>query len=294
VRTVGLISAMASIVFAGFVILPRVFVTTLHVPEQYATIQSAIDAAPRGGAVRIGPGIYAETLEITKALALTGAPDGATRVVAGDAATAVTVRNTRRVRIEGLAVVGGDVGVLIEESEAVQLVANRIVGARFAGIRLSRAQALIKGNDVRAGSGPYGMGIELANTMSRPESLISGNTVAGATHEGIILHNAHATIQGNVVTANGLRGVSISEMSMAKVSNNKIVGNADAGIHVVDHSMAEIAGNQIARVGPGPEGKAHGIRAFYYAEVMLGRDNLIELDLEDAVVASFGATVERR
>jgi len=96
------------------------------------------------------------------------------------------------------------------------------------------------------------------------------------------------------VTANGLRGVSISEMSMAKVSNNKIVGNADAGIHVVDHSMAEIAGNQIARVGPGPEGKAHGIRAFYYAEVMLGRDNLIELDLEDAVVASFGATVERR
>ena len=293
-RTAGLIFAVASILFAGFVILPELFVTTLQVPEQYATIQSAIDAAPDGAAVRIGPGSYAETLEIAKPLVLTGAPDGTTRVVAGEAGTAVTVRNTRRVRIEGLAVIGGDVGVLIEESEAVQLVANRIVGARFAGIRLSRAQALIKGNEVHAGIGPYGMGIELANTMSRPESLITDNTVVGATHEGIILHNAHATIQGNVVTANGLRGVSISEMSMAKVSNNKIVGNADAGIHVVDHSMAEIAGNKIARVGPGPEGKAHGIRAFYYAEVMLGRDNLIDLDLEDAIVASFGATVERR
>jgi len=294
VRTAGLIAAAASIAFGAVVVIPEALVTTLEVPERYATIQSAIDAAPDGGMVRVGPGNYAETLLIAKPLVLIGAPDAATRVLAGDAATGVTVRNTRRVRIERVVVVGGDVGVLVDESEAVQLVGNRIDGARFAGIRLSRAQALIKGNEVRAGSGPYGMGVELANTMSRPESLITGNTVAGARHEGIILHNAHATIQGNTVAENGLRGVSISEMSMATISKNKILGNADAGIHVVDHSMAEIAGNQIARVGPGPEGKAHGIRAFFYAEVMLGRDNVIELDPEDAIVASFGATVERR
>jgi parallel beta-helix repeat protein len=96
------------------------------------------------------------------------------------------------------------------------------------------------------------------------------------------------------VTSNGLRGVSINEMSMALVWKNKISDNADAGIHVMDSSMAEIDGNQISGVRPGPEGKADGIRAFYYAEVMLGRNNRIEIDPDHAIVATFGATVERR
>lgn len=293
-RTAGLLAAVASLAFGALIILPERFVPTVSVPEQYPTIQSAIEAVPDGTAIHVGPGRFLGALDIAKPLAIIGAPDGATRVDAGDAAAVITVRNTRRVRIEGLTVLGGDYGIVVEESDAVQLLANQVIGARFVGIRLSRAEALVKGNKVRAGTGPYGMGIELANTMSRPESLIAGNNVAGATHEGIILHNAHATIQGNTVTANGLRGVSINEMSMAMVWNNKIIDNADAGIHVMDSSMAEIDANQISGVRPGPEGKADGIRAFYYAEVMLGRNNRIEIDPEHAVVATFGATVERR
>ena len=204
------------------------------------------------------------------------------------------MHDTTRVRLEGLTIVGGDYGVLVQESDAVQILGGRVVGARFVGIRLSRAAALIQGNEIRAGTGPYGMGIELANTMSRAESVISGNVVAGATREGIILHNAHARIEANTVTGNGLRGVSINEMSMAMIVKNEIIDNADAGINVMDSSMAEVDQNRIAGVRPGPEGHADGIRAFYYAEVMLGRGNRIDIDADHAVVASFGATIERR
>ena len=293
-RALGLLAAAASLALAAFVILPDAFLPTLDVPRDYSTIQGAIDALPAGGVIRIGPGTFFETLDIAKPLVLVGAANGATRIGAGGAEAAITVRNARRVRLEGLTVIGGDYGVLVDESEAVQLVGNHVLGARLAGIRLSRAAALIRGNEVRAGIGPYGMGIELANTTSRPESFITGNVVAGATREGIILHNAHARIEGNVVSANGLRGVSISEMSMATVVKNTITDNADAGIWVVDSSMAEIDGNRIAGVRPGPEGGVAGIRAFYYAEVMLGRNNRIDLDSERAVVASFGATVAAR
>ena len=293
-RALCVLAALASLAFGAVVVLPEGFAPTVLVPERYLTIQSAIDAAPDGAAIHIGPGTFLEHLDIAKPLALIGAPNGATRVDAKDAAAVITVRNTRGVRIEGLTVAGGEYGILVDESEAVQLIANQVIDARFVGIRLSRASALLKANKVRGATGPYGMGIELANTISRPASLITGNTVTGATQEGIILHNAHATIQANTVTSNGLRGVSINEMSMALVWKNKISDNADAGIHVMDSSMAEIDGNQISRVRPGPEGKADGIRAFYYAEVMLGRNNRIEIDPDHAIVATFGATVERR
>lgn len=277
--------------FGAAVIGPHLFPTTLRVPEDHSTIQRAIAAAPAGALIRVGPGTFHETLVITKPLVLVGSANGGTRVEAAGAEAVVAIRDTRAVRLEGLTIVGGEYGILVDEAEAVQILGNRVLSSRFVGIRLSRAAARIEGNEVRAGFGPYGMGIELANTHSRPESVISRNVVAGATQEGIVLHNAHARIENNTVTANGLRGVSITEMSMATVARNTITDNADAGIYVVDWSMAEIDGNHIASVRPGPEGKAEGIRAFFYAEVMLGR-NRIDVPADRAVVASFGASVE--
>jgi parallel beta-helix repeat protein len=229
---------------------------------------------------------------ITKSLSLVGAPDRASRFVAEGGGVAIAIPHVRGVRLQSLTIEGGDHGITVDEADAVQLIGNRIVGAALAGIRLSRAAALIKGNDVRAGTGPYGMGIELANTMSRPASVITGNTVAGATHEGIILHNSHAMIESNTVTGNGLRGVSISEMSMATVAKNTIMDNADAGIWVVDSSMADIAGNHIGAMRPGPGGRLNGIGVFYYGEVTLGRGNRIDVDADRAIVATLGGTVE--
>lgn len=292
-RALALLTAAVSLVFAIATVLPEALAPTVRVPEQVATIQAAVDAAPAGSVIRIAPGRYVGSILITKPLALVGTP-GLTLIEAGDAQAVIVVRDTQRVRLEGLTVSGGDYGILIEESTAVQVLSSRVLAARFVGIRLSRAQALIKDNEVRAGTGPYGMGIELANTMSKPVSVIIGNLVAGATHEGIILHNSHADIEGNTVAGNGLRGISINEMSMATVTKNTIVDNADAGIHVMDGSMAEVDGNRISGVRPGPEGKADGIRAFYNAEVMLGHGNRIDLGPAHAVVASLGGQITSR
>jgi parallel beta-helix repeat protein len=282
---------VVSLAFGIAAVAPSQLAPTLSVPGQYATVDEAIAAAPAGAIIRLGPGSYGP-LVITKSLSLVGAPDRASRFVAEGGGVAIAVRDVRGVRLQGLTIEGGDHGITVDEADAVQLIGNRIVGAALAGIRLSRAAALIKGNDVRAGTGPYGMGIELANTMSRPASVITGNTVAGATHEGIILHNSHAMIESNTVTGNGLRGVSISEMSMATVAKNTIMDNADAGIWVVDSSMADIAGNHIGAMRPGPGGRLNGIGVFYYGEVTLGRGNRIDVDADRAIVATLGGTVE--
>ena len=293
-RAVGLIAVVASLALGIVAIAPGAFASELSVPGQYATIAQAIAAAPADAVIQLGPGTYAGPLLITKPLSLVGAPSGASRVLAADGTAVIAVRGVRGVRLQGLAILGGDYGISVDESVDVQLIGNQVTGARMAGIRLSRASALIKGNEIRAGTGPYGMGIELANTMSRPASLITGNVVAGATHEGIILHNSHAMIEGNTVTGSGLRGVSISEMSMATVAKNTIMDNAEAGIWVVDSSMADIFGNHIGGMRPGPEGRMNGIGVFFYGEVMLGSGNRIEVDADRAVVATLGGVVGSR
>jgi parallel beta-helix repeat protein len=289
-RGPAFLAAAASLAFGLLVIAPPALAPTLAVPGEYATIADAMAAAPAGATIQLGPGSYGPVV-IAKPLVLVGAPNRASRIVAPDGRTAIAIRDVYGVRLQGLVIEGGDYGVTVDEAAAVQLVGNRVVGATLAGIRLSRAAALITGNEIRAGTGPYGMGIELANTMSRPASVITLNVVSGATHEGIILHNSHAMIESNTITSNGLRGVSISEMSMASVTKNTIMDNADAGIWVVDSSMADIAGNHIGAMRPGPDGRLNGIGVFYYGEAMVGRGNRIDVDADRAIVATFGGVV---
>jgi len=247
---------------------------TLHVPGDYATLQAAIDAAPRTGIILVAPGAYAGPVAIQDSLTLRAEQPGTVRLVGTDADPVIHIYGTHDVTVQGFVIEGGQYGVLVDESEAVQLADNRIVGAWLAGIRLSRAQARIVGNEVRDTRSPYGMGIELANTHSRPESVIAHNTVSGHAHEGIVLHNAGAEVIGNWVMGNDLRGIAITEMSMATVHGNTLVNNADAGLYVVDMSMVEAEDNHIIATRPGPLGWAHGIRVEYYAEAQLKRNRV--------------------
>jgi parallel beta-helix repeat protein len=212
------------------------------------------------------------------------------RLVGTEADPVIKIYGTHDVAVQGFVIEGGYYGVLVEESEAVTLADNRIVGAWLAGIRLSRAQARIVGNEVRDTRSPYGMGIELANTHSRAESVIAYNTVTGNAHEGIVLHNAGADLDGNLVTNNNLRGIAITEMSMATVQNNTLLDNADAGLYIVDSSMAKVEGNHIGGTRPGPFGWAHDIRVEYYAEVML-KGNRLDGGSQ-AIVAWYNGLVE--
>jgi len=263
---------------------------TLHVPNDYPTIQAAIDAAPRTATILVAPGDYAGPITIRNSLTLRAEQPGTVRLGGTDDDPVIHIYGTHDVTIEGFVIEGGHYGVLVEESEAVSLADNRIVGAWLAGIRLSRAQARIVGNEVRETRSPYGMGIELANTHSRPESVIAHNTVSGHAHEGIVLHNAGAEVIGNWVMGNDLRGIAITEMSMATVRSNTLVNNADAGLYIVDMSMVEAEDNYILATRPGPFGWAHGIRVEYYAEAQL-KGNRLDGGSQ-AVVAWYNGLVE--
>jgi hypothetical protein len=50
----------------------------LRVPQDYSTIQAAVNAAPEGATILIGPGTYVENITITKSLTLEGSGIGGT------------------------------------------------------------------------------------------------------------------------------------------------------------------------------------------------------------------------
>jgi len=271
-----LLVGAAQVVAVTIIALAYFSPPTLSVPQKYATIQAAVNAAPAYAIIRVAPGDYHETLRITKPLTLTGSGNGLTVIRnADDTIPTIAIHNANNVTLKNLTVMGGLYGILVEEAQGVTIKENHVLLSWFAGIRLSRAAAQIIGNEVRGTRSPYGMGIELANTHSRPESLIRANTVTEHGQEGIVMHNAHGMVENNLVRGNGLRGIAITEMSMAMVRANQVYDNADAGIYVVDYSMAELVNNKVKGLRPGPLGTAHGIKGVFYAEIMLGKNEII-------------------
>jgi hypothetical protein len=278
-RLAGVLAVSAGLTFGAVQVYRGTH--TLHVPGDFATLQAALDAAPRTATILVAPGHYTGPFVIRQSMTVRAAQPGMVHLSAAEGEAVVTIYGAHDVTVEGFIIEGGYLGVLVEESEAVTLARNRITGAWLAGIRLSRAQARIEENDISASRGPYGKGIELANTHSRPASVIAGNIVVGHAREGILLHNAEADIFGNAVIGNGLRGIAMTEMSMGSVRDNTLVRNADAAIYVVDMSVVEVHDNYIAETRPGPFGLAHAIRVQYYAVVALQGNRL---DAEIAVL----------
>jgi parallel beta-helix repeat protein len=293
-KRAALIAALVQVALIAIIALYLRTPPTLRVPGDYPNIQAAIDAAPEWAILRIGAGAFHESLHITKPLTLIGAGGDQTQLInADDTSAAVTIQRTHDVALKNFSIRGGLYGILVEDSSAVQLFNNRVQGASFVGIRLATASAEILGNEVRGARSPFGIGIELANTMSKPPSMIHQNVIADNPYEGFVMHNAHGMVENNLVTGNGFQGIAITEMSMAMVRGNIVRDNAEVGIYVVDNSMADIVGNHVSAMKPGPTGNADGIRAYYYAEVTLA-NNTIDCEPERAITSGYQAVITRQ
>lgn len=83
---------------------------TLRVPQDFSTIQAAIDAATEGATIRVSPGEYQENLIIMKSLTLQGAGREQTRIESDGQYQSVMVIARGEVTIEDLTVAGAPFG----------------------------------------------------------------------------------------------------------------------------------------------------------------------------------------
>ncbi|MGH9053401.1 MAG: right-handed parallel beta-helix repeat-containing protein [Acidimicrobiia bacterium] len=257
----GGVLVLAGLLAAGWWIVSRPAV--IEVPGDASTVGEALAAAPEGAVVRLAPGRYEESLVVQGPVTIEGPATGQATIVGRPGQPVITVTGTRDVTLQGLTITGGELGVLIEDSEGVLVADNLVTGNSLRGVKVVFGSARIVGNVVADTFSPYGKGIHVANAMSRSPSVVEGNLVEGSGSEGILTNLVRVVVEGNRVLDNGSDGIAVSEMSHARVLGNTVAGNGRAGIYVVDMSMADLERNLV-------EGnRSDGVRLEFHAQARL-------------------------
>jgi uncharacterized repeat protein (TIGR01451 family) len=245
------------VIVAGAWLAGRAAAAVLNVPQGFATIQAAIDAAASGDVVLVAPGTYVENIRFNgKAITVTSAQGAAQTVIDGNQAGSVatfassegpasvldgfTLRNGR-----GSQAFAGDGGGILVNSASPTITNNLVTGNRGCdgvGISVTLGSPLIQGNRIEGnvrqgctgGLGGGGLAIQGASTARILDNVIAGNTITSGDGGGISLFAAATPlIRGNVITGNTASGLSPCSTGGGIVmffrSDADIVGNVIAG-----------------------------------------------------------------
>jgi hypothetical protein len=100
--------------------------------------------------------------------------------------------------------------------------------------------------------GTHAQGIDVSFGFDLAPSTIEGCTVVGGM-EGIVTHFAHVLVRENRVSETSLRGITLTEMSMADVRENDVDDALGVGIFCGDYSICRIEGNSVFGTRPDRE-----------------------------------------
>ena len=236
-----------------FLIQNRVWATpnTIVVPDDYPTIQAAVNAAQQGDNITVKEGIYYENVVVNKSVSLVGASYFAPPPIIEGNFTGVAVSiQAPNVTFSGFIIRDSQTGILLDHSNYSQIYGNLLdfdnVGAILNNscnnvIRLNRLQTSVDGIEI--------VGLSLNNTIDTNQitqgyvgidvssgasnNTIIGNSIIGYGNE-YVQHGIQATftsnsmISGNTVIANRF-GISISWSSDITATHNTLIRNTHVG-----------------------------------------------------------------
>lgn len=236
------------LVFCGFSLLAvPSHARTLFVPDDYPSIQKALDSASDGDTVVVRPGVYREhDISFRGKRVVLKSSDGYDRtIIDGEQRGPVFVVDGgegRETRIEGFTIRNGygdhgQAGGIFVDGSSPTIMGNKIIN--------NRGESSGGGIKVAYGGNP-----------SIKNNIISGNTVF-IDGGGIYMWHAAAEIEGNTIENNVARGhekasgggIDVNFCSNVVVRGNRIVGNqcdfAGGGLSVFASDI-EIVGNVIS------------------------------------------------
>jgi len=244
---------------------------TITVPDDYATIQAAINNASAGDTIHVKNGTYTENVVVNKSLNLVGDGWSTTIVNASNPGCHVFEVTADNVNITGFKIVnatglssagiyangsflnitdnlitGNNDGILIVNSTSNNILANNITsnsafGIEFVNVNLS----LISEGNYISFNNYSGVMFGFSN-----HNVISGNQVFNNSYNGVFLvFSDNNTVSENEILFNGgtnrsafWHGIDVFRSNYTLISNNNITANIYAGIYV-DHSINETIKN---------------------------------------------------
>jgi len=229
-----------------------VLAADLTVPQQYPTIQSAIDAAPDGATILISAGSYRENLVINRPVSLRSLEGAGNTVIDGGRMAPVVLARgsgSQKVSIAGFTITNGFHGItgyaggIHLESVVAEIVDNVIrenVGCVGAGVSTITAAVTIQHNRIESNTKPAECegapagGVFLTGDGVAPSlvanNIITGNVAAGGGAGMYAQFVNKLTIRENLVTGNqaapgAFGGGLFVNVSSAVISGNVLTGN---------------------------------------------------------------------
>jgi parallel beta-helix repeat protein len=240
-------------------ILPAVGPT---VPDQYSTIQEAVDHANEGDTVFVKSGIYNEHVTINKLLSLVG-EGSSTTIIDGSFSGKVINILHNDVNVTGFTVQNCgnatfDAGISIENSSRCNIFRNNVSSHGFFGISLlysthtsvsdnnvsgavvgfhgkGSSNNTISGNNIE--NNTYGLNFH----ASSASNVMTGNNVEDNVDMAVYIDNSnHNIVADNNMTGNGY-GISVQYgSSFTTVSGNRITSNKGYGVQIVEGAIYNI------------------------------------------------------
>jgi parallel beta-helix repeat protein len=221
---------------------------TTHVPDDYPTIQAAINAAGYGNVIYVGPGTYREKLILKDGVSIIGDSSETTQIEYSGNDYVVQASGVQNGELSGFTIVsmGIERSVIFLKDSSIIISGNVIKGSSNSGVEVvgRKAAPQIMDNEIRENTG---WGIVLAEES---RGIIAGNVVADNLSDGIAAVASTPLITNNVVRGN-LNGIVVLDGVDPQISNNTIVSNREAGIWVFLDASPSIFYNIIVRNGMG-------------------------------------------
>jgi parallel beta-helix repeat protein len=201
----------------------------IYVPDDYSTIQQAVNAANSGDTIIVRDGIYNENIDVNKRLRIRSENGSANCIVqAANLNDHVFEVKANYVNIIGLtakgAEAGGKAGIYLNDVEHCNI-SNNEASNNYIGIYLDQSSNnTIKSNSASL-STYYGMLLDYSSN----NNLIANNKVSRNGFGGIFLQiSSHNTLKNNTMTANPhnfkILGNSLSEFIHRIDTSNKVNG----------------------------------------------------------------------
>lgn len=177
---------------------------TITVPDNYPTIQAAINAASAGDTVYVRAATYVENLVVNKTLSLVGEGTKNTIIDGGGSNN------------------NGDVIKIVADNVNVTGFTIRNCGIQYSGIRLESNYSKIAGNNIAANPD---YSIDLYNS---DYNVISGNNITN-NYIGVYLTQSSSfnTFSGNTIANNSMWGVGLYTSSGNSFFHNNFINNTE-------------------------------------------------------------------
>ena len=220
---------------------------TIIVPDNYTTIQGAINNASSGATIFVRTGTYYEHVVINKTITLVGEDSNFTIIDGYETNNVIYIR-ADNVTVKSFTVRKSGMypysGILVDHSTG-NVIINNIVIYNYEGISLLYSSSnVVCGNTI---SSNYD-GIYLYSSSS---NVVSGNTIFSSNYDGIYLYSSSSNVVcGNTISSN-YDGIYLYSSSSNVVSGNVILHNNFAGMSLYYSSSNVVCGNTILSNYPG-------------------------------------------